>query len=266
MNNLLQWQRTFAASVLDAADNTALQDIANTTLQQQRLNVYRNNVVHSLIQALASLYPVVQQLIGKTTFTQLAQAFIPDNLPSHGTLIRYGGDFVAFLERSIQQHPALQAVGYLPDVAKLEYALHLAYHATDDPVLKPSDLAKVAGEQLLRAQLNLHASVQLLTSPHPIDAIWQAHQQSPPAVAGIVFDGSTKHILALRCHAAVEVRTLQAADHTFLCYCNQHTMQAALEYTLQQHPSFDLTILLQSVLFDGTISSISFTPGGKLPL
>ncbi|WP_019955032.1 HvfC/BufC N-terminal domain-containing protein [Yoonia vestfoldensis] len=135
----------------------------------QRFSVYRNNVQHSLTRALASRFPVIEQLVGATFFTAMARVHIAQDPPTSPVLLNWGAGFPAFLD-------GFAPVGHLPfmgDVARLEYARGLAYHAADAAPVAPDALA-VADLETLR--LGLHPSVQLFKSPHPALQIWQSHQ------------------------------------------------------------------------------------------
>src|SRR5262249_32525180 len=80
-------------------------------------------------------------------------------------LFEYGATLGDFLERF---EPS-RALAYLPDVARLEWAMNLAWHAPD--------VAPIARAALTHAPtIALHPSVTLLQSPWPVDAIWRANQ------------------------------------------------------------------------------------------
>ena len=82
-----------------------------------RLNIYRNNVIHSLSSAIADLYPIVKRLIGDDCFNAAAIAFVRANPPSNSALVFYGEGFIGFIEK----FEPCRHLGYLSDIAKLEY-------------------------------------------------------------------------------------------------------------------------------------------------
>nr|BFE90967.1 hypothetical protein GCM10020185_15030 [Pseudomonas brassicacearum subsp. brassicacearum] len=64
-------QRTFAAALLDPRKACPPGLVsANGADPQSRFAVYRNNVLSSLINALADNYPVVTQLVGEEFFSE----------------------------------------------------------------------------------------------------------------------------------------------------------------------------------------------------
>ena len=84
----------------------------------KRFNVYRNNVIVSLCEALGESFPAVKALLGEEYFRALAQAFVTAHPPVSPVLIWYGAGFADFLD----VFPPLKAYPYLGDVARLEWS------------------------------------------------------------------------------------------------------------------------------------------------
>ncbi len=59
----------------------------------RRFAVYRNNVVHSLTEALKRRFPVVERLVGPEFFRALAPLYLAADPPSSPVLIRWGAGF-----------------------------------------------------------------------------------------------------------------------------------------------------------------------------
>ena len=139
-----------------------------------RFGVYRNNLVVSLIDALAATFPVTQALVGEDFFRAMARLFVLAQPPRSRVMAWYGvdlPDFIAGFE------PAA-SLPYLVDVARLEMARVRAYHAADAEPLPPQALqaALADPQQLPQLRLRLHPSLQLLASPFAICGLWAAHQ------------------------------------------------------------------------------------------
>ena len=68
-----------------------------------RLAVYRNNVIASLVDALADGFPVVQELVGAEFFRAMAAVFVRQTPPRTRVLAQYGDSefprFVAVCSR-----------------------------------------------------------------------------------------------------------------------------------------------------------------------
>ena len=130
-----------------------------------RFAVYRNNVAHSLKQALGRRFPVVERLVGAEFFAAMAAEFIVAHPPRSPVLAEWGGDFAGWLAA----FPPVAGLRYLPDVARIEWARGRAYHAADAMPAAPQDLSP-------DATLRLHPSLQLLRLTHPAVSIWAANQ------------------------------------------------------------------------------------------
>ena len=81
----------------------------------------------------------------------------------------YGEGFAPFLEG----FPPAAGLPYLPDVARLEYARRLAYHAADDTAADTAVLGGLHAAALMEARLSLQAACHVLRSAHPVHAIWR---------------------------------------------------------------------------------------------
>lgn len=130
-----------------------------------RLAVYRHHVFTSLTTALESTYPVVARLVDPRFLRYAADRYIRAQPPAGPCLFEFGASFPDFLAA----FPGSRHLAYLPDVARLEWALNVALHAPDARPVEPEGLRALPS-------LALHPSLTLLASPWPIDAIWRAHQ------------------------------------------------------------------------------------------
>ena len=76
---------------------------------------------------------------------------------------------------------------YLADIARLELARGVAYHAADAEPLDRAALAEAADRAPETLRLRLHPSVQVVSSPHPVHGIWAMNQPgaTPRSVAGL---------------------------------------------------------------------------------
>ncbi|OIP21885.1 MAG: DUF2063 domain-containing protein [Comamonadaceae bacterium CG2_30_60_41] len=221
-----------------------------------RYAVYRNNVVVSLIDALADTYPVVQQLVGEEFFRAMAKVFALANPPRSAVMAYYGqglADFVA-------SFPPAASVPYLADVARLEMAQVLAYHAADVLPLPNQALQSALTDphQLEHLRLGLHPSVQVIASPFAVVSLWAAHQGTTslstvdPDVAqtALVFRHALDvNTLELRPGAGVFIGALQAGQ----------TLMAAASQASEQATNFDLSGALALLLHWQLITTI--TPG-----
>ncbi|GGO77144.1 DUF2063 domain-containing protein [Marinobacterium nitratireducens] len=250
-------QHLFAAALLDP-NRAAPSDIRtwNGSDPVRRFAVYRNNVIASLIEALADTFPVCRQLVGDDFFRAMALEFVRASPPSSPRMSDYGEEFPSFIERFT---PAA-SVAYLADVARLERLRVDAYHAADNEPLDVTAaadcLADTAQLPLLRARL--HPSAGLLRSRFAAVSIWAAHQ-GRGTMKSLKID-QPQQALVIRPSLDVEVVPLDLASWTFATALNRHeTLGAALESTRQTHADFDVAQSLGLLLRAGLI--IALQPG-----
>ena len=160
MNALAEWQRQFAAELFGG------------TAGGKPLEVYRGNVRANLHDALAAAYPVVRRLVGPAFFREAALQYAAAHPSRSGDLHDYGGSLAAFLEG----YAPARGLDYLPDVARLEWAVAASFHAADDRALDYAALGAIDPGLLDGVRLRLQPSVRLVASRHPIAAIWEANQ------------------------------------------------------------------------------------------
>lgn len=175
----------------------------------KRFAVYRNNVVVSLIDALASIFPTVQNLIGEEFFRALARLYITDNPPASPLLFRYGAGFPAFL----QAFPPLADLPYLPEVAELERLWLDAYHAADALPLAPEALAAISPEALANIVFAPHPATRLLSARHAVGSIL-IHDRKQQPLSGID-PGMPEAILITRPQFDVDVTVLPRGGSSF---------------------------------------------------
>ncbi|MBK1635226.1 HvfC/BufC N-terminal domain-containing protein [Rhodovulum adriaticum] len=146
----------------------------------RRFDIYRNNVVASLIAAMETGFPVVRALVGAEFFTAMAGEFVRAHPPSSPRLMLYGTAFPVFLAA----FAPVAHLGYLADVARLELALRESYHAADATPLDPRILTTYTAEDLARMRLRLAPALRLIRSDWPVLGIWQAHHGGRPPQPG----------------------------------------------------------------------------------
>ena len=153
---LREWQANFVAELAGGGG-------------EARLAIHRHHIARSLAKALAGTFPTVQALVGADFFRQIAGAFVAQHLPTQPVLAEYGSDFAGFLATE----EAMHGLSYLADVARLDWALNVAFHS---PRSSGADLMGLLPEALLSKVLALVPGAALVCSRYPIDRIWTASQ------------------------------------------------------------------------------------------
>lgn len=185
--------------------------------QQRRFAVHRNNVVVSLVDALAGSFPVSQALVGERFFRAMARARVLADPPRSPVLIDYAQGFADF----IAGFAPAAGVPYLADVARIEALRVRAYHAADaSPV--PASLYRelvAAPGALAAACIALHPACHWLRSNYAAHSIWLAHQGledlASASLVGIEIERA-EDVLIVRPEFEVAVSTLPRGAIQFL--------------------------------------------------
>lgn len=228
----------------------------------KRFAVYRNNVVVSLVDAVADSYPVVQALVGEAFFRAMAREFVRRAPPRSPVLAWYGAGFAGFVEA----FPPAAGVPYLADVARLEWLRVEAWHAADAAGLSPAALAQLLADaaQLPGTRLMLHPAVRVICSAHPVVSLWAAHQADDPTDALARVDlQRAEAALLVRPESSVDVIAIAAGAADFI---RQLDAGAALAEAVAQSRPFDLPAMLALLIASGALVGIRPLENASCPL
>lgn len=249
-----QGEAGFAAALLEPALPCPKELVAwNGSDATRRLAVHRNNVVGSLVDALAQTFPVVQELVGTEFFGAMAAVFVRQVPPRSRILAHFGSAFPDFIDAF---GPA-QSVPYLSDMARLEMTRVRAYHAADvEPVASgPIGLALASGERLGELRMLCHSSVHVIRSPYAVVSLWAAHQQAGDLGAIDPYQGESA--LVLRDGLDVLVLRISLGTADFVTAIQQgHCLGDAANAALGAAPDFDLAATLALLLGHGALTSL----------
>jgi hypothetical protein len=247
------FERSFSDAIL--ADRAALPPDLEAPMPSavpSRFAVHRNNVVLSLINALAARYPVVRRLLWEDAFNTIASAYVTRHPPRSPVLLAYGEGFPQFLRNAAEG----AAGDYLADVAELESARVRAYHARDAAPLGRDVLAKLDPNEFAASRLMLHPSITLIKSSVPVVGIWESQQ---PGQTGYVREWKRESALIVRPRLEVEVLRLADGVFDFLgALVDGATVAAAAECALNAYARFDLPGGMKTLLAGGLV--VGFKP------
>jgi Putative DNA-binding domain len=236
---LPELQRAMREGLVEGEDDDLRSHVVADGLDaSQRLDVYRNTYASVLTTALRLSYPAVHRLVGADFFEGAARVFITAHPPSTACLDLYGAQFAAFLA---DFDPA-RSLEYLPDVARLEWAVNRALHAHDAPPLSPDRLRELAGLDGAQATLVAHPAVSTLRSQYPVDVVWRAVlDEDGAALGGVDLLNDPTWLLVERTSMGVNVQRMAQAPWRFTAaLCGGATLDRALA----EATDFDPTLLL----------------------
>jgi Putative DNA-binding domain len=202
-----------------------------------RLRVHRNHVLHSLGTTLAATFPTVQALVGDEFFRGMARTFAAHDLPTQPVLSEYGADFPRF----VAGYGPAGELPYLADVARLDWALNVAFHSPAAPRLASADLASIPVEQLPGKSVSLAPGAAVLRSIYPIDRIWAAAQSSASGETVDLKSGAARLLVLRRADDAGFV-SLNEGEARFLeALAAGRRLEEAADLALAADAVFDLS-------------------------
>jgi hypothetical protein len=209
----------------------------------KRFAVYRNNILVSLKDALATGFPATAALVGPDFFSALSDIYIRGNPPRSPILALFGENLAEF----IAGFPPAQSLPYLADVARLEYALRFSYHAKNAPAIAPE---RLQDPRLFSAKVRLAPAVQLVSSSYPVLEIHAAATGGPAPKSG------AQDVLITRpdfdpIPTSFPPDTLQVIEAIMA----QNTLSEAIELA---PTALDLTALITALVTGGAITQLEF--------
>lgn len=225
---------------------------------KRRLDVYRNNVVAGMTEALRATYPAVEKLVGADFFAASARVYLDRNPPRSPLLFHYGETFGDFLDG----FPPAARTPYLGDVARLEWARLRAYHAEDREPLAIGTLGEClvteSGQEVNPGgfRFSLHPSLSLIRSRWPVVSLWAA--STGQELAEDVDMKTSEAALVVRPAFTVETRQVPEQTFAFISVLmHGETLENASAAAVDTGADFDLTTQLQGLFAVGAVVAIN---------
>lgn len=218
------------------------------------LDIYRNNVFHSLTQAMGNAYPVVKALVGMDFFKGLVCDFVRLERPGHPVLACFGARFPEFLET----FEPVRSLPYLADVARLERARLEAWHSADALPLAAAALAEIPPDDYAMLTFRLHPAARAVASPFPVLTIWEAHQQEGEVPEIDLSLGAEETVIARPDEEVTMWRVPPGTAALMRNLAAGGSLDAAFEAARSAHGEIDLGmalgLLLQAGAFSGFVT------------
>ena len=255
MLTLCELQSLFRSAMCGAEMPQLLGVIAGDGLAPAaRLQIYRRHVLTSLTEALQATFPVVCRLVDARFFAYAADTYLRQRPPEAPCLWEYGAHFPAFLAT----FPPCRDLVYLADVARLEWALNVAFYAEERLPMEAAILQQIPGERIACLMFQCHPALTLMDSPWPIDQIWRAHQTDADPTAAIDLRTGGVRLEIFRGADTVGFRTLDPALYAFrVALPTGHHLGTAVEAALAVAEDFHVTRALYDLLADGMVIGVT---------
>lgn len=248
MPSLLELQSDFAAAVFGGPEEALLSGlVADRVAPVERFAVYRGSVLGNYSKALGAVYPVVLNLVGERFFDHAAEAYARREPSRHGDLNRYGARFGDFLAG----FPGAAELAYLPDVARLEWAMEEVFHAAESP---PQSFEHLAEADWAELRFTLAPACRLLASPWPVHRLWELNQPGVEWDEDFDIESGGVRLLVRRTGFEVELEPLEDGAFVLLdALAGGASLGEACERALDGHPDFDVGAALRRDLLAGVL-------------
>ena len=234
---LAERQQALLAALSGAAGPIGVSPLAAVELQRG-LQAYQVNAEVSSERALAAIYPKVLLIIGEASFRDMAWAFWRRHPPQQADLGGWGELLSGFL--AVQD----EMDDWLCDLARLEWAVHLALRAAD-LAFDPASFDLLASQDPAQLRLQLPAGLSLL----------QVHAEAWSIWSGEAGDESSERVIPVllwRHRWGFKGRRLSQGDSQLLqAMIDGRSLEAALQQTFAVDAGFDFSAWLQVALREG---------------
>ncbi len=245
MPSLRELQTQFAATLFEDTGDPG-----------ERIAIYRNTVFANYRKALGATFRVVRQLVGAPFFNAAVDAYVLACPSTGGDLNVYGDRFGDFLAA----YPHAKDLAYLPDVARLEWAVDEASRAADTrgtPEAILSALAAIPAERITAQRFALDASCRFMMSDYPVLRIWQVHQPAFEGDITVEFGMGTDRLLVRRETGNVVIERIALGDFALLrTLAGGGDLASALDAAMTAEATFDLGTTLRACIANHTLAEL----------
>jgi len=168
--NIKQLQQQFSDTLLYKNDQIALQIKPKEAFaSDELLQIYRNNFVMGVTEALSTTYQHTLALVGETFFNAVARQFILRHPPQENNMMTYGNGFSEYLD-DLEQ---LKELPYVAEMARFEWLLEQTTNKklqTDS--LDLEQLKSIPTEQLENISFQIATQVSIFSSKRNIQHLY----------------------------------------------------------------------------------------------
>lgn len=215
--------------------------------------LYRRLIRNNYLQVLKITYPVLYRLVGERYFGILARGYFKFHPSTSGDLFPYGRYIPVFLEE-------LNVPSLLVQVAKLEWAHHEVYQASDVSPVSWEQFQTIASTDPSRVTLQFHPASRLLSFPCPVHRVWLALQPDAEAELAVELPLPEEEtgILVTRPFQKVEVMPLAKRQYVLLeALYSGKDLASVYQMGVDSDPEFDLTLFFMELLKYQIVSGFS---------
>lgn len=240
----------FATALLDPLAPVPAQ-ITQKGASQKRFDVYRNNVVLSLLEALGDAFPSVRAIAGEQNFSRIAHDFIALFPPKTAMMQAFGEEFPSFLKN----YAPLKKSLFLADLALAERMWLEAYHARDEEPLGPETFSSIPAKQVPGLVFLAHPATRLAVSRYPVADLLGARECWP--VHGLDLACSQTMLITRPFLSVMTVTVKSDAETAFLsAILAGETLGSAIENAVEHDANFQPQNAISLMLRTGMLSGV----------
>jgi hypothetical protein len=176
-----------------------------------RLAIYRDAYGARLIEALATAYPVLAELLGEHDFDELGAAYVQAHDSPFFSIRHYGHELPGFLAT----HPRYAAAPVLSELARWEWTLAEVFDAADGEPIDADTLAQIPPESWAELRFTWHPALRRLQLAWNAPQIWKAASSGDERPAPRLEPAPVEWLL-WRCNLKTYFRSLSTAESAAL--------------------------------------------------
>lgn len=179
--------------------------------QEQLLQIYRNNFIMGVTEALSATYQHTLALVGEEFFNAIARAFILQHPPHENNILHYGDGFSDFLEQLEQ----LQTLPYVAEMARFEWLLEQTSNTElQQQQLNIEELASIDEQQLSQLVFHIPTQAAIFSSKQNIHNLYEMIINNQ--VQAMDLEEACYLVLIKQADFSIEIMTLAEQEFSLL--------------------------------------------------
>ncbi len=167
---LANLQEQFAKALQYQATGNSCAIVSDQFSADERMQIYRNNFIISLTEVLSATYPMVETLLGKECFAQIARRYVLTNPLTEGDVTHYGASFAETIKHFDQ---VTAQVPYSCEVARFEWQIDLARQTqreqqSNTRLLPLTQLVQITTEQQSELVFHIRSECRSFSSNYAV--------------------------------------------------------------------------------------------------
>lgn len=224
--SLIDWQQKMLNLVQGQTINNSAFKSKDEYLSA-RLQAYSNNYQGGLTAFLKITYPQVYSHLGEHNFNFICRDYIAENPMIKSEIDEYGHTFPQFLAHQISVRTQMQELAFLPDIAKVDWAVQSSYYNEMRSTFDFDSFAKLNIEQQHDVNFSLAPDIIVVGSHWPLEKLWQSHNESQ-ILEDIEYTHDIHWVIIERPDLAVSVKSISPLYEKYVSSIKQGATLAEL--------------------------------------